>query len=96
MEIIHVSWYLHDQEYEISQPRAELYAALVNTHTGIVRKAFQRNHIGKSKFTDSQIVLYWISNLNLQLKPCVQNRVNEIQYITEVSQWKYVKYVKKI
>ena len=43
---------------EMTQPRAELFAAVVNTHTGeIVRKALSKYHKGSLKFTDSQIAL---------------------------------------
>jgi len=39
---------------EMTQPRAELYAALVNTHAGeVVRKSFQ--HSKSTKCTDSQM-----------------------------------------
>ena len=42
----------------MTQPRAETYAALINTHTEeIVRRAFGQNHTNAFKFTDSQIVL---------------------------------------
>ena len=74
---------------EMTQPRAELYAALVNTHAGeIVRKSFQ--HSTSINFTDSQIALYWINKPNIQLKQWVRNRVNEIKRLTSSSQWFYV------
>ena len=77
---------------DMKPPRSELYAALVNAHAGdVVRKALSRNHIRKLKFTDSQIVLYWITNKNLQLKQWVRSRVTEILRVTNSSQWKYVK-----
>ena len=50
---------------EVIQPPAELYAALINTHTEeIIRRAFGQHHMNAFKFTDSQIVLHWISNEN--------------------------------
>eukprot|EP00794_Sanderia_malayensis_P008311 gene8311-biopygen6725 len=74
---------------EITQPRAELYAALVNIHSGeVVRKSFQ--HATSIKFTDSQIALYWISKPTIQLKQWVRNRVNEIKRLTSSSQWVYI------
>jgi len=74
---------------EMTQPRAELYASLVNTHAGeVVRKSFQ--HTNSIKFTDSQIVLYWINKPTIQLKQWVRNRVNEIKRLTSSSQWVYV------
>ena len=76
---------------EYTQPRGELYAALVNTHTAeVVRKAFNSTHSGNLKFTDSQIALYWITNTTLQLKQWLRNRVNEIHRWTKSSQWRYV------
>ena len=42
------------------------------------------------KFTDSQIVLYWICKPNIQLKKWVRNRVNEINRLTSTIQWNYV------
>ena len=51
---------------KMTQPRAELYAALINTHTGeIVRRDFGQHHTNAFKFTDSQIVLHWISGLTV-------------------------------
>jgi len=74
---------------EMTQPRAELYAALVNTHAGeVVRKSFQ--HSKSTKCTDSQIVLYWLNKPSIQLKQWVWNRVNEIKRLTVSSQWSYV------
>ena len=47
----------------VSQPRATLLAAALNKHTGeIVKRAFQDNHKGSAKFSDSQVTLYWINN----------------------------------
>ena len=41
----------------MSQPRAELYAAVLNAHSGgVVRSAFHKYHIGSLKFTDSQTI----------------------------------------
>ena len=40
----------------LTQPRAELFAATMNTHTGeIVRRAFQSNHKERVKLCDSQV-----------------------------------------
>ena len=71
----------------MTQPRAELYAALINTHTEqVVRTAFG-HHTNAFKFTDSQIVLHWISNENRPLKQCVCNRIIEIKRFTNTDQW---------
>ncbi len=76
----------------MSQPRAELYAALVNTHSGeIVRRSLGKFHQNSTKFTDSQIALHWICNEELTLKEWPRNRVIDIQRFTEPSMWWYVK-----
>ena len=75
----------------MSQPRAELYAALLNAHTGeIVRRSLSKWHRSSSKLTDSQITLHWINNDNKRLKQWVRNRVIEIQRFTTTTQWFYV------
>ena len=76
---------------ELSLPRAELYAALLNTHTGeIVRRSFKNLVKSSKKFTDSQITLHWITNDEKPLKQWVRNRVLEIHRFTVKDQWCYV------
>ena len=76
---------------KMTQPRAELCAALINTHTGeIVRRAFGQHDTNAFKFTDSQIVLHWISNENRPLKQWVRNRIIEIKRFTDPGQWQYI------
>ena len=76
----------------MSQPRAELYAAVVNTHSGeVVNRALYKNHQKSIKFTDSQIVLHWISNDACVLKQWVRNRCIEIRWFTDVTSWKYLR-----
>ena len=76
----------------MTQPRAELYAALVNTHAGeVVRRSLGAKHQGSLKFTDSQIVLYWICKNNHILKQWARNRVIEVQKFTDAKLWRYVK-----
>ena len=42
----------------LSQPRAELLAATLNPHTGeTVKRAFQDNHKGSVKLSDSHVTL---------------------------------------
>ena len=59
----------------MSQPRNELFAATLNTHTGeVVKRAcgeYFQKHI---KVTDSQVVLFWIHNDNKPLKHHVRNK----------------------
>ena len=74
----------------LSQPRAELFAATMNTHTGeIVRRLlqFQENHKGKMKLTNSQVVLHWLSNHRKEVKQWVRNRVVKILRFTDSSEW---------
>ena len=75
----------------MTQPRAELYTALINTHTGeVLGRAFGQHHTKAFKFTDSQIVLQWIRNEIRPLKQCVRNRIIEIQRFTSPDQWRYI------
>ena len=74
-----------------SLPRAELSAAVLSTHTGhVVRNALKRYHTTSYKFTDSQIVLHWICNVNRPLKRWVRSRIIEIQRFTKPADWKYI------
>ena len=76
----------------MTQPRAELYAALVNAHSGeVVRRSLVKTHKKAVKFTDSQIVLYWITNIEKSLELWVRNRIIEIQRFTSVDMWRYVR-----
>ena len=76
---------------DMSQPRAELYAALINAYTGeIVRRSFKDYHKSSIKFTDSQICLHWLSNNEKPLKLWTRNRVIEILRFTSRQQWFYV------
>ena len=75
----------------MTQPRAELFAALLCTHTGeIVRRALSKFHQQAFKFTDSQIALYWMTNDDIVLKQWTRSRVVEILRLTEKSIWWYV------
>ena len=75
----------------MSQPRAELYAALINAYAGeVVRRSFKQYHKEATKFTDSQISLNWITNEEKPLKLWTRNRVIEILRFTTKAQWYYV------
>ena len=75
----------------MSQPRAELYAALLNSHTGeVVRKSLQKWHQSSIKLSDSQIVLHWLNNDKKTLKQWVRCRVIESLRFTKSDQWHYV------
>ena len=74
-----------------SQPRAELMAAVLNSHTGeVVRRALKDKHSGWTKLTDSQIVLHWLSNDDINLKQFARNRVIEIKRFTKSEDWYYI------
>ena len=76
---------------DLTQPRAELYAALINCHTGeIVRRSISKWHKSSIKLTDSQIVLHWIDNDDKPLKKWVRSRVIEINRFTTKNQWSYI------
>ena len=76
----------------MTQPRAELYAAVINTHSGeVVRRSLVKIHKKAIKFTDSQIVLYWITNKEKSLELWVRNRIIEIQRFTPIEIWRYVR-----
>ena len=80
-----------------SQPRAELYASLINSHTGeVVKRSLKKWHQSSVKLTDSQIVLHWIDNDEKPLKQWVRNRVVEIKRYTSKDQWFYVNTVNMI
>ena len=74
-----------------TQPRAELAAAVLNAHTGtVVKRALKSKHESSVKLTDSTIVLHWISNDELILKPFVRNRISEIKRFTSPEDWRYI------
>ena len=75
----------------MTMPRSELYAAVLNSHTGeVVRRAFHKYHVGRQKFTDSQITLYWLNNEEKPLKQWVRNRVVEVRRFSDLADWSYV------
>ena len=76
---------------EMSLPRAELLAALINTYTGeIVKRSLQQYHCSALKLTDNQVALYWIDSHDKLLKQWVRNRVIEIRRFTQKQQWYYI------
>ena len=61
----------------MSQPRAELFAAVLNAHTGeVVKRSLGKYHQSYKKLKDSQIALHWVSSSN---KP--QNNGHEIELL---------------
>ena len=76
----------------MSQPRNELFAATLNTHTGeVVKRACSEYFQKHIKVTDSQVVLFWIHNDNKPLKQHVRNRVVDVRRFTSPREWVYTK-----
>ena len=77
---------------DMTLPRAELSASLMATHTGeVVQRSLKRYFYSATKFTDSQISLYWISNDQKVLKQWVRSRVIEINRFTSKDDWLHIK-----
>ena len=75
----------------MSIPRAELFAANINAHTGeVVKRSLKKYHKSRIKLTDSQVTLHWLHNQELHLKQWVRNRVVEILRFTKPSEWFYI------
>ena len=76
---------------DISIPRAELLAALLNASTGhVVERALGDMHKSTLKFTDSQVAFHWICSTRSILKPWVRNRVVEIVRLCPSIYWRFV------
>ena len=72
----------------MSVPRAELYAAEINSALGhIVKRAYGEKLIKRYKITDSKIALYWINSWEKPLKMWTRNRVNEILRLSAADEW---------
>ncbi|XP_058839748.1 uncharacterized protein LOC131695296 [Topomyia yanbarensis] len=71
-------------------PRLELSSALLLSHLyDKVRDSVKIQH--RAYFwTDSTIVLYWLSSLPSRWQMFIANRVSEIQHITKGSSWNHV------
>ena len=71
--------------------RGEVFGSVLNATTGhIVKLSLGDFVVGEIFFTDSQIVLHWISNSQLQLKQWVRNRIIEILRLTSKENWYYI------
>ena len=77
----------------LSQPRAELLAATLNAHIcETVKIAFQDNHKGSVKLSDSQVTLHWINNQKKPLKQWARNRVVQINGLThQPKDWMFMR-----
>ena len=64
---------------DMSMPRAELSAAVMNAAMGhVVKISFGKFHKGHTKLTDSQVALHWINTYKSELLLWVRNKVIEI------------------
>ena len=73
-------------------PRLELLSSLLLTRLLCNVGDSLRNRLPLQSpkcFTDSQVVLYWITGLEKEWKPFVQNRVNEIREGVPISSWSH-------
>jgi len=73
-------------------PRLELQAALLSARlvNTIKRQFTEGDKLSIKCFSDSQVVLSWINNTSKVNKDFIQNRVNEIRDLTDISSWYYV------
>ena len=77
--------------HDISTPRAELAAALLNASTGHVVLVSLKGMVKKRwKLTDSQVALHWVNCTKNALKMWVRNRVTEIVRLSDRTRWFYV------
>ena len=77
---------------DMSMPRAELSAALLNASMGhVVKISFGKFHKGHLKLTDSQVALHWINTTKSELLLWVRNRVIEINRLAPMGCWRYVR-----
>ena len=75
----------------LTQSRAELFAATINTYTGeIVKRTFQKNHKERVKLCYSKVTLFWINNQDKPVKQWVWNRVERTIRFTQPSEWMFV------
>ena len=77
---------------DMSMPRAELSAAVMNAAMGhVVKISFGKFHKGHTKLTDSQVALHWINTYKSELLLWVRNKVIEINRLAPMGFWRYVR-----
>ena len=75
----------------VTIPRLELTAALVSVKiSAILQRDFEYEEITETFWTDSKVVIGYISNDARRFHVFVANRVQQIRDHTSPSQWKYV------
>ena len=76
---------------QITVPRLELTAALVNAKVGTsLRRELDYDQIDEIYWTDSRVVLGYIFNNARRFHTFVSNRVQQIRDLTSVDQWRYI------
>ena len=77
---------------DLSMPRAELCAIVMNASAGhVVKLSFGEYHKDHIKLTDSQVALHWLNSLKIELKIFVRNRVIEARRLAPTEKWLYVR-----
>ena len=72
-------------------PRLELPAAVVSVKASNMRREeLEYEHVEELFWTDSRVVLGYISNEDRQFHSFVANRVQRIRHNTTLQQWRYV------
>ena len=76
---------------ELTMPRAELIAAVLNASSShVVYLSLDKFIKRRYHLSDSQIVLYWLNNSALKLKKWVRSRVIEALRLTDKTLWFYI------
>ena len=77
--------------HDLTIPRAELVAAVLNASTGHVVRLSLKDLVKRSwKLTESQVALHWINTTKTKLKMFIRNRGIEITRLTNREDWWYV------
>ncbi|XP_054713446.1 uncharacterized protein LOC129222910 [Uloborus diversus] len=77
---------------KLTIPRLELIAALIGARLiSHIKPIFKRFHskVSYHCWTDSNIALCWIKSSSTKWKPFIENRVREIQSLTDSSMWEF-------
>ena len=78
--------------HDLTTPRAELEAALLNATTGHVLKLSLKDRLKRCwKLTDSQVTLHWINCDRALSKAYLRYRKMEIERLTDRKDWFYTK-----
>ena len=78
--------------HEMTTPRGEVEAAVLNASTGhVVKNSLRKWYQKCTNVSDSQVALHWIHCVRSALKMWVRNRVIEITRLTNLVDWRYVK-----